>query len=294
SASFQAEAHSGAHVISMDNPLVRHRARVRSLRLLVADDLASNRTVMRRLLERAGHDVVFASNGEEALDMLAEADLDAAILDLHMPDISGFDVIRQTRVMEAGRKRTPIVVLSADVTVETMQAVETSGAFAFLSKPVVIERLLDTLARIAGNNSNEVVSRPAPVSETPQGGLLQDLLEMNLGHEAIRDLLDQCLKDATRCVSSFERAAMGRNWEEAREALHALRGVAVNLGATALAENCAGLMRGTSSSLAGSWRRDLGELSRLLESASSALSRQIGAVSGEQPSDGAAGDTPPV
>ena len=294
SASFQAEAHSGAHVISMDNPLVRHRARVRSLRLLVADDLASNRTVMRRLLERAGHDVVFASNGEEALDILAEADLDAAILDLHMPDISGFDVIRQTRVMEAGRKRTPIVVLSADVTVETMQAVETIGAFAFLSKPVVIERLLDTLARIAGNNSDKVVSQPAPVSETPQGGLLQDLLEMNLGSEAIRDLLDQCLKDATRCVSSFERAAMGRNWEEAREALHALRGVAVNLGATALAECCAGLMRETSSSLAGSWRRNLGELSRLLESASSALNRQIGAVSGEQPSDGASGDTPPV
>src|SRR5205807_4394258 len=38
-------ARSGAQVISMDNPLVRHRARVRSLRVLVADDLASNRTV---------------------------------------------------------------------------------------------------------------------------------------------------------------------------------------------------------------------------------------------------------
>ena len=289
-------ARPGAHVISMDNPLVRHRARVRSLRLLVADDLASNRTVMRRLLERAGHDVVFACNGEEALDVLAASDLDAAILDLHMPDINGLDVIKQARVMQAGRQRkTPIVVLSADVTVETMREVEANGAFAFLSKPVVIERLLDTLARIAGADNKQEIAPVAAVSESPQGGVLQDLMEMGVGGEALQNLLDQCLKDAAKCVSQFEHAAAGRNWEESREALHALRGVAVNLGAAALAERCAALMRETSGGLATSWRRELGELSRLLEAASSALSRQIGgATSSAQPSDGASGDTPPV
>jgi two-component system sensor histidine kinase RpfC len=286
-------AHTGAHVISMDNPLVRHRARVRSMRLLVADDLASNRTVMRRLLERAGHDVVFASNGEEALDIFAESDLDAAILDLHMPDISGLDVIRQARVMQAGRQRTPIIVLSADVTVEAMRAAETSGAYAFLSKPVVIERLLDTLARIADAESRSDNAPATSYAETPQGGVLQDLLEMNIGREALRELLDQCLKDAVRCVSTFERAAASRKWEEAREALHALRGVAVNVGAAALAERCAALMRETNGALATSWRRDLGQLSRLLEVASSELGKRIGATtSGAQPSDGASGETP--
>jgi len=286
-------AHSGAHVISMDNPLVRHRARVRSLRLLVADDLVSNRAVMRRLLERAGHEVVFASSGEEALDIFAEADLDAAILDLHMPDINGLDVIKQARVMQAGRARTPIIVLSADVAVETMREVEASGAFAFLSKPVVIERLLDTLARIADADSSQQNVAVATIADTPQGGVLQDLMEMGTGREALQDLLDQCLKDAVRCVSAFERAAVGRNWEEAREALHALRGVAVNLGAMALAERSAALMRMTSEALAANWRRDLGELSRLLEAASSALAKQIGASStGAKPSDGASGDTP--
>ncbi|HTA64138.1 MAG TPA: ATP-binding protein [Xanthomonadaceae bacterium] len=289
-------ARAGAQVISMDNPLVRHRARVRSLRLLVADDLASNRAVMRRLLERAGHEVVFACNGEEALDALAANDLDAAILDLHMPDLSGLDVIKQARVMQAGRQqRTPIVVLSADVTVEAMREVEANGAYAFLSKPVVIERLLDTLARIAGADGRQEPVAEAVVDEAPQGGVLQDLIEMNVGEEAVRNLLDQCLKDAARCVSKFEHAAAGRNWEEAREALHALRGVAVNLGALSLAERCALLMRETGGMLATSWRRDLGEISGLLETASSALLRQIGAPKGAtSPSDGASGDTPPT
>jgi two-component system sensor histidine kinase RpfC len=285
--------HTGAQVISMDNPLVRHRARVRSLRLLVADDLASNRTVMRRLLERAGHEVVFACNGEEALDVLAATEVDAAILDLHMPDINGLDVIKQARVMQAGRRRTPIVVLSADVTVETMREVELNGAFAFLSKPVVIERLLDTLARIAGAESRPENAPAVVVSETPEGGVLDDLIEMNVGLEAVQNLLDQCLKDASRCVSKFEHAAAGKNWEEAREALHALRGVSVNLGAAALAERCAALMRETSGSLATCWRRELGELSRLLEAASSALIKRIGVAAGaSQPSGSASDETP--
>lgn len=287
---------AGAQVISMDNPLVRHRARVRSLRLLVADDLPSNRTVLRRLLERAGHEVVFACNGEEALDALASTELDAAILDLHMPDISGLDVMKQARVMQAGsQRRTPMVVLSADVTVETMREVEAVGAFAFLSKPVVIERLLDTLARIAESDGTQE-QRPAIIlDEAPQGGVLQDLLEMNVGVDAVRSLLDQCLKDASRCLSRFEQAAATRHWEEVREALHALKGVAVNLGAMALSERCAAGMRETDGVLATSWRRELGELSRLLEAASGSLSARIGAsAAGEnKPSDGASGDTPP-
>ncbi|MBS0193300.1 MAG: response regulator [Proteobacteria bacterium] len=286
----------GAQVISMDNPLVRHRARVRSLRLLVADDLPSNRTVLRRLLERAGHEVVFACNGEEALEALASTDLDAAILDLHMPDISGVDVMKQARIMQAGsQRRTPIVVLSADVTVETMREVEAVGAFAFLSKPVVIERLLDILARIAESDGTQERGSTGAVDESPRGGVLQDLLEMDIDAEVVRGLLDQSLKEAARCLSRFEQAAATRTWEEVREALHAFKGVALNLGATALAERCAALMRETDGVLATCWRRELGELSRLLEASAAALNSRIRVVAADanKPSDGASGDAPP-
>lgn len=266
----------GAQVISLDNPLIRHRARVRPLRLLVADDMASNRTVLRRLLERAGHAVVFACGGEEALDLLANDQLDAAIIDLHMPDLSGLDVLRQARIMQAGRKRTPIIVLSADVTVETVRDVEGNGAFAFLSKPLVIERLLDSLARIAGAEPSQPGAPPVtPASDVPEGGVLQDLIEMNIGRVAVQELLDQCLKDAARSLSGFERAGSARDWEQAREELHALKGVAANLGANALAERCGALMRETSTSLAQIWRRELGKLGSLLESASAVLAQRV-------------------
>jgi two-component system sensor histidine kinase RpfC len=220
--------------------------------------------------------VVFACGGEEALDLLANDQLDAAIIDLHMPDLSGLDVLRQARIMQAGRKRTPIIVLSADVTVETVRDVEGNGAFAFLSKPLVIERLLDSLARIAGAEPSQPGAPPAtPASDVPEGGVLQDLIEMNIGRVAVQELLDQCLKDAARSLSGFERAGSARDWEQAREELHALKGVAANLGANALAERCGALMRETSTSLAAIWRRELGKLGSLLESASAVLAQRV-------------------
>ncbi len=291
------EASTGAQVIAMGNPLVRHRARVRSLRLLVADDLASNRTVLHRLLERAGHQVTLACNGEQALDALAAGEWDAAILDLHMPDISGLDVIKQVRVMQAGgQPRTPIVVLSADVTVETVREVEANGAFAFLSKPVVIERLLDCLARIAGSDGKPAPSPAIDMDETPQGGVLQDLLDMDVGMDAVRELLDKSLRDASRCLAQFEQAGSARRWEEVREALHALKGIAANLGALKIAARCAAGMRETDAALATSWRRELGELGRLLEAASIALNYRLGQATGGKPpaADGASVDTPPA
>jgi two-component system sensor histidine kinase RpfC len=256
-----------ARVLSIDNPLLRHRAQVRPLRLLVADDLASNRAVMRRLLECAGHQVIFACNGKEALDVLAATDLDAAILDLHMPDISGLDVMRLARTTHASRaQHPPVVVLSADVTVEAMGEVEANGAFAYLSKPVVVERLLDTLSRIAESGRHEGL-RTAIAEGEQKGGVLQELIEMNIDAGVIHDLFDQCLKDAAHCISTFEYAAERNDWQKAREALHALCGVALNLGAAALAERCTALARETDAILATNWRHDLAAIGAFLKSA---------------------------
>ena len=66
-----------------------------------------------------------------------------------MPDVSGLDLLKQLRVMEAGSgQRTPVVILSADVTPDAIRNCERAGARAFLAKPVVATRLLDTLAEL--------------------------------------------------------------------------------------------------------------------------------------------------
>ena len=107
---------SSGNIVSFDDPFIRHKARVRPLRILIADDQHANRTVVTRILERAGHRVQAANDGEQALDMIEIGNIDLAVIDMHMPQLSGLDVIRQLRFMQAGGKRTPIIVLSADAT----------------------------------------------------------------------------------------------------------------------------------------------------------------------------------
>ena len=134
---------------------------MRSLDLLIADDHAANRMVLQRLLQKAGHRVASVEDGEQVLDALAANSYDAAIVDLHMPGVSGLDLMRELRVMEAGGgKRTPVIVLTADVTPEAIQRCAQAGARAFLPKPVVAARLLDTLAEVATPGRPNDRSRP--------------------------------------------------------------------------------------------------------------------------------------
>src|SRR6478672_5750347 len=99
----------GGNVIAFADPFLRHRARVKSLRVLIADDHAANRMVLQGVLQKAGHKVMAVDDGEEALDALAVGDFELAVVDLHMPSLSGIDMLRQLRVMEAGgHARTPV------------------------------------------------------------------------------------------------------------------------------------------------------------------------------------------
>jgi two-component system sensor histidine kinase RpfC len=282
-----------AKVIAFDDPFLRHRVRMPTLNLLVADDQEANRVVLRRLLERAGHRVAFAEDGEQALDRLVAESFDAILLDLHMPGMSGFDVIRQARVMEAGRARTPIIVLSADATVEARREAERAGAFAFLTKPVVVPNLLDTLARAAGvglpHGGRPEGEAPTDAPERGQeGSVLQELAGMQLGDDFLRDFVEQCLRDLGRCMSNAQQAAAQRDGEALHEAAHAMRGVAENLGAGPLVERCRELMRLGNETL----RRDGVRLTADLGSLVEQTARQARAEVGQLLSHGRRGSDP--
>jgi two-component system sensor histidine kinase RpfC len=103
---------------------------------------------------------------------------------------------------------------------------------------------------------------------------------MDVDPESLQHLLEQCLTDATDCIGQIERAGAASRWEELRDGLHALCGVAVNIGAGALADRCASLMREVPSDLASHWRRDVDGLSGLLAAASVEVRLQIEGLTG--------------
>lgn len=106
--------------------------------IMVVDDSAYTRRTHRRILETAGHAVVEATSGMEAIESFFLHRPDLVILDLSMEDMGGLDVLRKLRELEAGAR---VVVVSADVQRSTLQLVTEAGALRFLGKPASAEDL---------------------------------------------------------------------------------------------------------------------------------------------------------
>jgi two-component system, sensor histidine kinase RpfC len=276
---------SAENVIAFSDPFLRHRARVRSLQLLIADDHAANRMVLQRLLQKAGHKVIAVEDGEAVLAALENGDYHAVIIDLHMPGLSGLDLLRHLRVMEAGGgPRTPVLVLSADVTPESIQRCQQAGARAFLPKPVVASRLLDTLAEIAtGGRAAAAGAEDAksPAAAAGDGVLdpqvLDELRSLGMGDGFEQEFVRQCLHDAQDCLFALERGGSAQSWETVREQAHALKGVSSNLGLVGVAAASGELMRLADWQLAREFGQHLAELRRRIDAGRDALEARAGA-----------------
>jgi two-component system sensor histidine kinase RpfC len=272
------------NVIAFDDPFVRHRARVRPMRVLIGDDQPANLLVLRRMLEKAGHAVAVVGDGESVLEALEQETFDAVIIDLHMPKVSGIDVIKQARVMEAGRTRTPFIVLSADATSEAIRASDLVGASTFLTKPVAARQLLDALAEIAG--AGAAGSQPAalarPEAEVIAPGTIEELFQLKLGPDFMKLFVSECIRDAVKCIADLEQQGSSGDWEKFRDTCHALKGVAGNVGAVKLTTCASETMKLANWQLPGQWRARVDDLRAQLDAARTALHETItNAATGE-------------
>ena len=120
-------------------------------RLLIAvvDDEEAVRTALGRLLRSASLDVETFSSGAEFLESVKEHQPDCVVLDLHMPQVSGFAV--QTRLAESGIRLPTVVITGYDAEATRARALA-GGAAAYLRKPVDGQALLDAIAAAVSPN----------------------------------------------------------------------------------------------------------------------------------------------
>jgi len=117
-----------------------------SLQILVIDDEPAIRQILAASLTRAGHTVETAGSGREGLMRLSKGDVEVALCDINMPDLTGIEVVREAT--KAGYDTTFIMMTafsSVDTAVEAMKA----GATDYMIKPLRSEELLQRLAQIA-------------------------------------------------------------------------------------------------------------------------------------------------
>jgi two-component system sensor histidine kinase/response regulator len=130
------------------------------LRILVAEDNIVNQRLVRTLLEKAGHSVIIATNGAEAVQLYHELNgavddknhpgLDLILMDIQMPEMSGLDATRHIRdAEEKTGRRLPIVALTAHTMAEHREEYLAAGMDYYLSKPINRSELLKTLQEAA-------------------------------------------------------------------------------------------------------------------------------------------------
>ena len=112
------------------------------VRVLVVDDDALIRKAVRLTCETEGYTVQEAERASEALARLEVFHPDVVVLDLMLPDLSGFDVCREIR--RAGY-RMPVIILSADATPRQVERLLAAGAHRYMVKPLDVKEFLQIL-----------------------------------------------------------------------------------------------------------------------------------------------------
>lgn len=125
---------SNPESMAIDHPLV-----------FVVDDEESVRKALRRLLVASGLKVQIFANGADFLDAVSTQHPDCLVVDLHMPGLSGFDVLRH--LMLTGM-RVPAIIVTAHDEPETRAQCESVGARRYLCKPLDANVLLDAIREV--------------------------------------------------------------------------------------------------------------------------------------------------
>ncbi|MFP4108275.1 MAG: response regulator [Desulfonatronovibrio sp.] len=117
-------------------------------RVIIIEDSVFQRSIIKKIVQEAGHEVLEAESGKEGLRKIEDYHPDLILLDLLMPDIDGFQVLK---ILKSKHNKTPVVVITADVQQTTRQQCMEDGARQIVNKPVeasklsgIINEILDT------------------------------------------------------------------------------------------------------------------------------------------------------
>jgi DNA-binding response OmpR family regulator len=116
-----------------------------ALRILAVDDEPDTLGLIQLTLNTAGYKVEMATGGQQALDLILSNSFDVIILDIMMPDISGFDVLRKLRKDLSSIP--PVIFLTAKGGIEDQQIGIDLGAVSYLLKPITRGNLLDAISK---------------------------------------------------------------------------------------------------------------------------------------------------
>ncbi len=209
----------------------------RSLRILVAEDNPVNQLVVRRLLEREGHAVVVAGTGMEAVDLADKEAFDLVLMDVQMPEMSGFDATRLIRQRERSLgRRTPIIAVTAHVMKGYRERCFEAGMDGYVTKPIDLAALFRAIESALGPKDGPSVP-DAPAGPSPVAIDRKALLDrVDNDRDLLSELIRLFREDCPKLVSGISDAIARGDAPGVDRGAHTLKGSVGNFCAYAAFE----------------------------------------------------------
>jgi signal transduction histidine kinase/CheY-like chemotaxis protein/HPt (histidine-containing phosphotransfer) domain-containing protein len=204
-----------------------------ALRILIAEDNAVNQRLTSRILEKRGHTVALAENGQEALAALEREAFDLVLMDVQMPKMDGFKATLAIREKETATGRhLPIIAMTAHAMTGDRERCLRAGMDGYVSKPLNAHELLDTIEGLASG----AVAQPesdtgAKPPERPPFDLDQALARVEGDMRLLKEMANLLLEDSPALMSEIRECIERADAERLRRAAHTLKGALSALSA---------------------------------------------------------------
>jgi len=214
----------GAHLVT------RHTVRASAvgdhpaLKILLAEDNPVNQQLAVRLLQKRGHTVVVAQDGQEALVALERDRYDLLLMDVQMPGMGGFEATAAIRERE--RKtggRIPIVAMTARAMKGDREACLAAGMDGYVAKPISPKALFDQIEAVTNHGTPDPAERALASADL--------LARFDGDHVLLGELATIFLEDYPARFTAVRTAVERRDTDALEAAAHALKGSAANFGA---------------------------------------------------------------
>ena len=204
----------------------------RSLRVLLAEDNMVNQRLAVRLIERKGHSIQVAGNGKEAIAAWENGCFDVILMDVHMPEMGGFEAtaaIREKERERANGRRVPIIAMTASAMIGDRERCLEVGMDSYVSKPVREQQLWEAIAAVRAKSEAESSAKEAPVETLP------DLAGMISAFDGDKELVGELaaifLAELPNMLCAIDTALASEDAPKLRLAAHTLKGAVCHFGA---------------------------------------------------------------
>jgi CheY-like chemotaxis protein/HPt (histidine-containing phosphotransfer) domain-containing protein len=219
------------------------QAEGRRLRILLAEDNVVNQRVAVRLLEKAGHAVVIANTGREAVEAVASQPFDLVLMDVQMPDLNGLEATAAIRRDEqATGRHVPIIAMTAHAMKGDRERCLEAGMDGYVSKPVRAHDLFQAVDRIVVDGGRWTVDGKENLSPStvhhPLSTIDQaDLLDRVGGDRTLlREIVSMFLDASPHSLAELREAAVQGDAAALHRRAHTFKGMVGHFGATEAVE----------------------------------------------------------